>query len=264
LKDLDPVCHYFRTSCAIIAGVCMSAALLGQSKRIPVRSQAMMLSVPFIGCNSDGQVGPLEAPLGTAVSVVARRDDGQKLAYYKSEKGVGALAPRGWYCFGKYGSGGDILYITPQPISAGDIFSAGPPGSDGPAIQVAYRFGGTSGRFAVAEIIARVFPAFKSFATDVMKEFGPDNSFTFGPYPADRLVYKSKDLVEYQTPPQTEGLGTYSGLLKSRIPIEGAARLVGAEHDLVLLSVRLPIEVNGLTATIISQLEHDSARCPCD
>ena len=39
--------------------------------------------------------------------------------------------------------------------------------------------------------------------------------------------YRTKDLVEYQTPPQTEGLGTRSRLLKNTDPIRGVAMLVG-------------------------------------
>jgi hypothetical protein len=255
----------FPSYCRIISALCLPLSLFGQSSAIPVGPQPMMVSVPFIGCNSDGQVGPVEAPTATSISVLASSDDARKLAYYKSEQGVGALAPRGWYCFGTYGSGGDTLYITPQPISIANIFEHGPGGSDGPAIQVAYRFGGTSGRFEVAEIIARVFPAYKSFATAVMKEFDrSDDSFTFGPYSRDRLVYKSKALVEYRTPAHTEGLGTHSWLSMNSVPIEGAAMLVGPEHDLVLLSVRLPIDLNGLKTTIIGQFERDAARCPCD
>ncbi len=252
---------FFRGFCGILAGLCLSISLVGQNKATPAKSVA----VPFRGCNSDGQVGPIDAPTKTTISVLATRDDAQKLAYYKAEKGVGALAPRGWYCFGEYGSGGDTLFISPQPIDTAHVFSSGPGGSDGPAVRVDYSFGGTSGRFEVAEVIARVFPAFKSFATDVMKGFDlPDNSYTFAPYPADKLVYKSNALVEYRTPAQTDGLGTRSGLSKNSVPIEGAAMLVGDEHDLVLLSVRLPVNLRGLTSTIIGQFERDLARCPCN
>jgi hypothetical protein len=264
LKGLDPVCLFFRSFCRIIGALCMSHSLLGQSKTTPVRPQPRLVSVPFIGCNSDGQAGPIEAPTGTSISLLAGRDV-QKLAFYKPARGVGALAPRGWYCFGTYGSGGDTLYITPRPINTANVFSAGPGGSDGPAIQVAYRFGGTSGRFDVAEIVARVFPAFRSFATEVMQEFDlPDERFVFHPYPADKLVYKNKALVEYRTPAQAAGLGTYSWLSKNTVPIDGAAMLVGDEHDLALLSVRLPVELNGLTRIIIGQFERNSARCPCE
>lgn len=194
--------------------------------------------------------------------MLAKTKDAEKLAYYKSGKGVGALGPRGWHCFGTYGSGGDTLYITPQPINRETIFSRGPGDADGPAIAVVYRFGGTSGRFSVAEVIARVFPAHRSFAVAVMKEL--DESPTFGPYPNDTLVYKSNELLECQTPARADGLGTYWWLAKSNIPIEGAALLVGDEIDLVLLSVRLPVDLNGLTQTVVNQFERDAARGPRD
>lgn len=237
--------------------LCISCALYGQHD-LPKQQR-----VPFIGCNADGQVGPLDAPAGDTVPVLATADEAAKLAYYKSEKGIGVLAPRGWHCFGTYGSGGDTLFVTPHLINPATIFSAGPSGSDGPGIEVAYRFAGTSGRFAVAEVIARVFPAYRSFVREVMKEPGID-PFTFGPYPKDELVYRSKALLEYRTPAQTEGLGTYSWLTKSLLPIRGAAMLVGEPHDLALLSVRLPTELDGLSATVIHQFERDAARCPCD
>ena len=88
--------------------------------------------------------------------------------------------------------------------------------------------------------------------------------FTFGPYPKDELVYKSKALVEYRTPANTEGLGTHSMPTKSPLPIAGAAMLVGDEQDLALLSVRLPTELNRLTVTLVRQFERDASRCPCD
>jgi hypothetical protein len=157
------------------------------------------------------------------------------------------------------------LYLTPTTIDPATIFSTGPDGSDGPAIHVSYTFGGTSGRFAVAEIIARVFPAFRAFAINVMKEFDDrNNRYQFGPYPNDTLAYKGKALVEYQTPARDDGLGTYSWMKKSSLPIEGAAMLVGDEHDLALLSIRLPIAMRELIPTVIRQFEIDAAHCPCD
>ena len=90
-----------------------------------------------------------------------------------------------------------------------------------------------------------------------MAEF-PQNPFIAGPYPEDLLRYKSKTAVEYKTPPQTEGLGTHSSLLKNDSPIEGVAILVGKTPDLVLLSVRLPPELLGLTSAIVGQVERDN------
>ena len=50
--------------------------------------------------------------------VLAIKGEASKLAYYQAEKGIGVLAPRDWHCFGTYGSGGDTLYVTPQPINS--------------------------------------------------------------------------------------------------------------------------------------------------
>jgi hypothetical protein len=72
--------------------------------------------LPFGGCNSDGQVGPLSAPARKTMRVLATPAEAGKLAYYKAAKGIGVLAPRGWHCFGTYGSGGDTLFVAPDPI----------------------------------------------------------------------------------------------------------------------------------------------------
>jgi hypothetical protein len=186
--------------------------------------------------------------------------EAQKLAYYKSAASAGVLAPRGWFCFGTYGSNGNALFVSPQPIDTAKIFSNGGSGFPGPAIEISHRYGGTSGRFEVAEIIARVFPAYKSFADGVMKE-GVGQPLTFGPYPKDTLTYKSKTVVEYQTPAQADGLGTHSALKKNSGSIDGVAILVGqTPPDMLLLSVRLSPDQSGLTAAIVRQVERDASR----
>ena len=185
----------------------------------------------------------------------------QHLAYYKSAQTSGVLAPRGWYCFGFYGSGGDTLFVSPRPIDTAKIFVTDASRFTGPVIEVAYRSGDTSGRFDVVEITARIFPAYKAFVTETMELFDePAGSVPFGPYPKDRLTYKSKRLVEYRTPPQTDGLGTHSWLKKNGSPIDGVAMLVGQTPDLLLLSVRLPADLTGLTSAIVHQVERDAAR----
>jgi hypothetical protein len=126
-----------------------------------------------------------------------------------------------------------------------------------------FRSGDTSGRFEVAEVIARVFPAYKPFVTRMMEEFGqPASSFPFGPFPKDILTYKGKTVVEYTTPAQTEGLGTHFWLRKNGSPIHGAAILIGPAPDLLFLSVRLPPDLGGLTSAIVGQAESDAARLP--
>jgi hypothetical protein len=90
----------------------------------------------------------------------------------------------------------------------------------------------------------------------------PADSFVSGPYPKDRLAYKSKSVVEYTTPAQTDGLGTQSWLRKNGSPINGVAILVGETPDMLLLSVRLPSDLTGLTSAIVGQVERDAAGRP--
>ena len=88
----------------------------------------------------------------------------------------------------------------------------------------------------------------------------PDDHFIWGPYPKDVLSYKSDTVVEYKTPASTEELGTGSALHPNGSSIRGVAVLVGQEPSLLLLSVRLPANLTGLTSEIIGQIERDAAR----
>jgi len=183
----------------------------------------------------------------------------QRLAYYKAEEGVGVLAPRGWHCFETYGSNGATLYVSPDPINAADLFSTSWKGFAGPVIS--YEVGDTSGRFAVAKTIARLFPAHKAFVEGVIAEgIEPTSSFPYGPYPADTLRYRSENVVEFWTPAQTEGLGTASRLQKSDSPISGFAILLGQEPSLIQLSIRLPSETSDLTQLIVDPTQREAAR----
>src|SRR5580698_5306558 len=131
---------------------------------------AQQAAVPFVGCKSDGQAGPVDAPSGTSKAVPSSAGAAQRLAYYKAASAFGTLAPRGWYCFGTYGSAGASLYVSPEPIARAALFSADWTGFTGPAIQISLSDGGTSGRFQVARMIARVFPAHRAFADQVIAE----------------------------------------------------------------------------------------------
>jgi hypothetical protein len=215
--------------------------------------------VPFVGCQSDGQAGHLSAPRGESKVVQLSGQATNQLAYYKAAQGIGVLAPRGWYCFATYGSSGAILYVSEQPINTSDLFSSKWPGFSGAVVQLTQEDGDTSGRFGVAKIVARVFPAYRAFVTKVVGEdIEPAGSLSFEPYPEDKLAYKSKKLVEYETPPQTEGLGTQSRLQPNTRSIRGAAILVGQVPDLLLLAIRLRDSQSSLTAAIVRQCERDS------
>jgi hypothetical protein len=115
------------------------------------------------------------------------------------------------------------LYVSPSPIRGEDVLFGGKwKGFTGPVVQLSMSGGDTSGRFSVARMIARVFPAHRTFMRNVIDEgIEPATSFPSGPYPKDKLTYRSKELVEYETPPDTDGLVTQSRLLKNGDPIRG-------------------------------------------
>jgi hypothetical protein len=221
---------------------------------------AQTSTVPFIGCLSDGQVGPLAAPAGQARQLPIPPGTAARLAWYKAADAPGVLAPRGWHCFSTYGSSRATLYVSPEPLTAKLVLPGnGWNGFSGPAIEISSSYGDTSGRFPVAETIARVFPAHRDFVQKVIAEgIEPASSFPFGPYPTDKLTYKSNEIVEYITPANTDGLGTNSELKKSGYPISGVAILAGEEPNLVLLIARLPPATSDLTPAIIQQVERDA------
>ena len=105
-----------------------------------------------------------------------------------------------------------------------------------------------------------MFPEYKAFAENVIAEgLEPAGDFPFGPYPNDKLTYRSKSVVEYETPANTQGLGTDSRLQANASAIDGVAILSGADTGLVLLSGRLSEKDHDLIATIVVQVEKESA-----
>ena len=140
------------------------------------------------------------------------------------------------------------------------LFSTDWKGFSGQAIQVSVSSGGTSGRFQVAKIIARVFPEYKAFAENVIAEgIEPASDFPFGPYPKDKLTYRSKSVVEFETPANTQGLGTRSRLQANASPIDGVAILSGKDTDLILLSARVSAKDRDLIPLIVQQTESEAA-----
>lgn len=242
------------------AAILSAVLMAGIGFTTPAYAQASA-NVPFVGCKSDGQVGPQDAPTGIPKTITISPQLAQRVAYYKASDGLGVLAPRGWYCFGTYGSSGSSLYVTPTPLDSARLFSNSWKGISSYGIQLSESIGDTSGRFEVAQTIARVFPAHLTFVRRVIAEgIEPATSFPYGPYPGDKLTYKSKETVEYVTPPNTEGLGTKSFLIKDANPIDGVALLTGEELSLTHLSARLSPEMSDLLRVIILQVEQDSSQ----
>ncbi len=193
-----------------------SLSLYGQVKSPTNRTNDSVARIPFVGCPSDGQQGPVEAPSGQDGAISVSKEAAHRVAYYKAEEGVGVLAPRGWHCFGVYGSSGSSLYVSPDPINSAEVLSSSWRGFAGPVVQISLEYGGTSGRFAVARTIARVFPARKEFVDRVLAEgIEPASSFPYGPYPNDTIRNRGMNVVEFSTPAQADGLGTGSRLQKN-------------------------------------------------
>ncbi len=247
----------------LLASVAAASAFCGGpwifSQAQPAASVAVS-QVPFVGCASDGQVGPQAAPTGKSKAVAIPAAAAERLAYYKAEYGPGVLAPRGWHCYSIYGSNGAMLFINPDPIDSKAFFSQDWKGFAGQAIEISDSSGGTSGRFEVAKVIARVFPAYKKFVQNVIAEgIEPASDFPFGPYANDKLTDRGTNIAEFETPANTAGLGTNSGLLPNASPIDGVAIITGTDTDLIQLSARVSARDRDLIPLIVQQVESDAA-----
>jgi len=221
---------------------------------------APVATIPFIGCESESQGAPIAAPSGSDLNLNIDVQTGNRLAYYRASGGRGALGPRGWSCFGLFGSNGSILFIAPGKLDVVELVTR-PSAVAGPLIQMTDSIGDTSGRFAVARIIARAFPTARDFVQRVIAEgLLPANDFPFGPYPTDKLTYRSDHVVEYETPPNAQGLGTQSRLEPGEQPIRGAEVLYGPEPSLASLAIRVPPNQADLVPIIINQLERDAVQ----
>jgi hypothetical protein len=118
--------------------------------------------------------------------------------------------------------------------------------------------GGTSGRFTVAHISARIFPRLRAFVDSVRNE-GIDNAkeYAFAPWPRDRLDRLSDFTVSFVTPARTDGLGTAFGPSPGGEPVVGLASISDAEGkddgpNLVEVAIRLDASNARLSAAIIA------------
>src|SRR5690348_772725 len=112
----------FLTGCVVTIALAICAPSLQAQSTAPSQARNSV-TVPFVGCESDGQVGPVNAPTGNRKVVPISTSAAQHLAYYKAQYGSGVLAPRGWYCFSTYGSNGSNLFVSPVPITRVELFS---------------------------------------------------------------------------------------------------------------------------------------------
>jgi hypothetical protein len=229
-----------------------AVAILALCSQLSLFAQATANSVPFVGCVSFGQTQKPAAPQGTSRLVAIDAKDAGSLAYYASADGIGLLAPRHWYCEGVSGSGGEALYISPEPIDRGAPEWKGFRES---AIVANHITSAASGRYEIAEITAHVFPAYRAAAQRIWETI--DGPLPRGPYPNDSLKYRSETVVEFTTPARKDGLGThYSWLKPNDSPVTGVAILIGDPPDLLHLSVRLPPESTRLAPVIVQHFEN--------
>ena len=250
-------CRYSRVSRFGVLAACivlLPIRSVAQSPKVEVAEP--LVRAQFVGCDSDGQVGPVPAPNEPEKRVLIRASMAKKLAYYKSAVSLGVLAPQGWYCFATYGSSGSYLFVAPKPIRdfPRDKF-------DGSVVELQYVDGETSGRFTVAQVVARVFPAHKQFVQNVVEMFDFFAAeITYSPFPDDKLTYRNDRVVEYKTNANAQGLGTTSWLAPSVRPIVGVAILKGRTPNLLLLNARLPDGLDDLTPEIVKAVEADISR----
>jgi len=243
---------------ATITRVALLATITGFLPRTATASaqKSAPNTIPFVGCPADGQMGPIAAPTTAGAIPKISAPASTQLAWYVSPH-LAVLAPRGWHCFGLYGSNGNQIIVTPEPHDADDLFDPSA-GLKGPAVQLAAVSGGTSGRFDVARTIARIFPAYQWFTRQVAQE-GIEHSADFptGPYPTDILTVRSNTEVEFTTPANKNGLGTVSRLRRNQDPINGLAILFPQqEMNLVEVFVRLPPNMAQLAPVIIAKVEN--------
>jgi hypothetical protein len=145
-----PLFHLASLACTTTLALLLPPTTSGQPPTQPPPT------IPFVGCQSDGQLGPQPAPHKPPLHLPLDPTSANRLAYYEGFDRPGVLGPRGWFCFETYGSNGSTLYVSPTPLNPRQFFDSNWKGFTGPIIQISSMFGGTSGRFAVAQIIARV------------------------------------------------------------------------------------------------------------
>jgi hypothetical protein len=230
-----------------VVGRTLSIFLLSVGLSGPALAQ--VVSVPFVGCASDGQIGPKPAPkISNGPRVPA--DVASRLAWYASSD-LGVLAPRGWKCLGLFGSNGSMLLVVPD--DARQFASGNDKSIKGEGIQLSTSYGDTSGRFEAAEIAARLFPNRQGFVDAVANEgIWPKEAFRSSPFPHDHIRRLGSDQVSFETPANDDGIGTMSRLVKSKDPIQGMAKM-NEENDATLLVVRLNPALRYLAPTILGE-----------
>lgn len=228
----------------VSAFVLLTATASGASHR--------SVPVPFVGCPSGGQLGLQPAPRKRE----AHSADGKvaaKLAYY-SDGELGVLGPRGWHCSTVSGSSGAAILVVPDRQTADLFRRLKAPQIRGPFVWAADYPGGTSGRTAVMEAIARYFPMRRGFIRRMRRfdlVFAP---LPTGPFRYDLISRRTANSVRFVTPAWRRGEATGDMIVPSARRIEGIRALVGPkdEPDLWAVDVRLPSSQADVVSAILT------------
>lgn len=203
----------------------------------PVSAGERSERVPFVGCPADGQQGPQQPPN-------AHR---------------GPRLPAKQASLALYGSSESILIVRPTKHKAAEFFTGHRLSIHGPAVQVDLSYGGTSGRYAVANAVARYFPTERDFVREVVEMDRQSGALSIEPlpskpYPTDVITDRTNKSIRFMTPIHRQGEGTHSWLAPDNDPIEGIrALLKGSDGpDLYGVDVRLPPKLRDLTQVILS------------
>jgi hypothetical protein len=116
-------------------------------------------------------------------------------------------------------------------------------------------YGGTSGRFDVAEVSARLFPkVMADFIARVKAEGFPSPDFSkIKPFPHDQYTYLTPKLVVFMTEAHQEGIGT-GIFVPSENPVRGVVSLSpegGRYPDLLQFHIRLSSSDDTLAQALI-------------
>jgi hypothetical protein len=223
----------------------------------PVASDGTELqTIELIGCPVFGHAdeAPEAAPAKRLIKLSLRKGMASRMAVYRGALGPAVFGPRGWHCFARYGSGAFVLDVRPEPFNASGEAQGGPFGSNSRAISVEIINGGTSGRYEAAPIIARLFPEFRSFAEEVRDMGGiPRSEFVFAPYPNDRVITLAYNVVEFETPGNSEGIGTRGGFVAGPDSIKGIASVSGSpsEPSVRVMRARLGSQFSDVTEELM-------------
>jgi hypothetical protein len=209
--------------------------------------------VPFVTCPGTGGAdpGPWPTPKRSPESLprppivpVSR------LAYYRAITGPGVFAPRGWHCRAWGCSNGAFIIVTPSEPPAANPREP----VKGLGVIGVESYGGTSGRFEVAEISARLFPnIMAAFIARVKAEGFPSPDFAkIHRFSHDQYTYLTPRLVKFMTAGRHKGIGT-GILVPSKNPVYGVVSLSPGHTrhpDLLEYAVRLPSSDYQLTQAL--------------